>query len=271
MDAISDGSTTVVAGIMEHIEAAGVHSGDSACIVPPRTLTEEVIAKVEAWTIQLAEAIGVKGLLNVQYVVKDGHVKVIEANPRASRTIPYLSKAIGHPLAKYAALIAAGKTLEEIGFTKPPKPEVYAVKEVVLPFEKFRGVIPVLGPEMRSTGESMGIDVDPDAAFFKAQLGAGTKLPSHGKVLCLGTGSELEQEVAACGFDVVHDWDEAEDSEGPALVIDLTASMTLRRAMQQGVPYVTTAEAASWSVRAAAYHRDHESIQITALQDLRFS
>ncbi len=271
VDAISDGTTTVVAGIMEHIEAAGVHSGDSACIVPPRTLSPEVVAQVEAWTIKLAEAIGVKGLLNVQYVVKDGQVKVIEANPRASRTIPYLSKAIGHPLAKYAALIAAGKTLPEIGFSKPPQPDVYAVKEVVLPFEKFRGVIPVLGPEMRSTGESMGIDRDPDAAYFKAQLGAGTTLPTHGKVLCLGTDDALEREVAACGFEAVHDWDEADGSEAPALVVDLTGSMTLRRAMQEGVPYVTTREAAAWSLHAAAYHRDHPDATITALQDLRFS
>ena len=239
--------------------------------MPPRTLSPEVVAQVEAWTIKLAEAIGVKGLLNVQYVVKDGQVKVIEANPRASRTIPYLSKAIGHPLAKYAALIAAGKTLPEIGFSKPPQLDVYAVKEVVLPFEKFRGVIPVLGPEMRSTGESMGIDRDADAAYFKAQLGAGTKLPTHGKVLCLGTDDALEGEVAACGFEAVHDWDEADGSEAPALVVDLTGSMTLRRAMQEGVPYVTTRDAAAWSLHAAAYHRDHRDATITALQDLRFS
>src|SRR5690606_11336177 len=147
VDALCDGSVVVVAGIMEHVEAAGIHSGDSACITPPVSLPAAALAAITQHTEKLALAIGVRGLINVQYVYLDGVVYVIEANPRASRTIPYLSKAIGHPLAKYAALIAAGKSLTEIGFTSTPKPVFYSVKEAVLPFLKFSGVAPVLGPE----------------------------------------------------------------------------------------------------------------------------
>src|SRR5690606_20814749 len=131
-----------------------------------------------------------KGLLNVQYVIKDGTVYVIEANPRASRTIPYLSKAIGHPLAKYAALVSAGRTLAQIGFTTAPRPSVYSVKEAVLPFLKFKGVLPVLGPEMRSTGESMGIDADPHLAYYRAALGAGARLPDAEVARLIGDGLE---------------------------------------------------------------------------------
>src|SRR5699024_2644234 len=128
VDAVSDGETTVVAGLMEHIEGAGVHSGDSACITPPVTLSPQVISRIEEYTVKLTEAIGVRGLVNFQFLVRGGEVLVIEANPRSSRTIPYLSKAIGHPLAKYAALIAAGQTLKEIGFTETPRPKHFSVK-----------------------------------------------------------------------------------------------------------------------------------------------
>ena len=133
VDALSDGVTTVVAGIMEHVELAGVHSGDSATITPPVNLSERAVSIIEEYTVKLAEAIGVRGLINVQYVVRGDEVLVVEANPRASRTVPYLSKAVNHPLAKYAALIAAGRSLQEIGFTSKPKPRSTA-KEVVLPF-----------------------------------------------------------------------------------------------------------------------------------------
>ena len=138
VDALADGERVVVAGVMEHIEGAGVHSGDSACITPPVTLSGEVIRTLHDYSVRLAEAIGVRGLINIQYVIKDETVMVIEANPRASRTVPYLSKAIGHPLAKYAALIAAGRTLADLGFTETPQPEFYSAKEVVLPFLKFK-------------------------------------------------------------------------------------------------------------------------------------
>ena len=197
VDAISDGETTVVAGIMEHIEGAGIHSGDSACITPPVTLSADVIASIRDYSVRLADAIGVRGLINIQYVIKQGEVFVIEANPRASRTIPYLSKAIGHPLAKYAALIAAGRTLKELGFTETPVPRLYSVKEVVLPFLKFRNILPVLGPEMRSTGESMGISHDPALAYLKAELAAGVALPSGGRVRLIG--DDLDALARAAG------------------------------------------------------------------------
>jgi len=148
----------------------------------PVHLGEEVLERVRDYTRKLALAIGVRGLLNVQYAVKDGVVYVLEANPRASRTVPFVSKAIGHPLAKYAALIAVGRTLEDLGFTEDPTPSLYAAKEVVIPWIKFPGVIPWLGPEMRSTGESMGLDEDPYLAYYKAELGAGQVLPLSGVV-----------------------------------------------------------------------------------------
>lgn len=181
VDALCDGERVVVAGIMEHIERAGVHSGDSATILPPISLTPEQLETVKAYTRKLALAVGVKGLINVQYAIKDGAVYILEANPRASRTVPFVSKAIGHPLAKYAALIAVGRTLEELGFTEDPTPGFYSVKEVLIPWLKFPGVIPVLGPEMRSTGESMGIDTDPYLAYYRAELGwaSGCRFPAR--------------------------------------------------------------------------------------------
>jgi carbamoyl-phosphate synthase large subunit len=250
VDALSDGRTTVVAGIMEHIEGAGVHSGDSATVTPPVGLTSEAIATISDYTVRLAEAIGVRGLINVQYVVRGSEVLVIEANPRASRTIPYLSKAIGHPLAKYAALIAAGRTLEEIGFTTTPEPRLYSVKEVVLPFLKFPGVAPRLGPEMRSTGESMGISPDPYLAYYKAQLGAGVRLPLEGRVRLNGTGlAEVENGFRALGFEIVLGT-EAADEPDYDLLIDTSAGPEARKALEAGIAYVTTREAAEWTAKA---------------------
>ncbi|MEX2543390.1 MAG: carbamoyl-phosphate synthase large subunit [Trueperaceae bacterium] len=253
VDALSDGHTTVVAGIMEHIEGAGVHSGDSATITPPVGLSDQALTSISDYTVRLAEAIGVRGLINVQFVVRGDEVLVIEANPRASRTIPYLSKAIGHPLAKYAALIAAGKTLDEIGFTTTPVPRLYSVKEVVLPFLKFAGVIPRLGPEMRSTGESMGISPDPHLAYYKAQLGAGVRLPLTGRVRFTGPGLEaLQCEFQEMGFEVVAGTDGTDSEPGYDLLIDTDVGREARAALEAGIPYVTTVEAARWSMRAIA-------------------
>lgn len=267
VDALADGERVVVAGIMEHIEGAGVHSGDSACITPPVSLSDEVIATLHDYSTRLARAIGVRGLINLQFVVKGGEVLVIEANPRASRTVPYLSKAIGHPLAKYAALIAAGKTLAEIGFTETPTPSVYSVKEAVLPFLKFAGVTPVLGPEMRSTGESMGIDPDPYMAYYKALLGANVRLPTSGTVALIGEGLEVVgAELCELGFSVT----KAPEGAGEpayALLIATTATPELRRALEAGVPIVTTPEAARWTVRALRAAQ-RGTLEVRPLQEL---
>jgi len=269
VDAVSDGETTVVAGIMEHIEGAGIHSGDSACITPPVTLSAAAVATIRDYSVRLADAIGVRGLINIQYVIKDGEVFVIEANPRASRTIPYLSKAIGHPLAKYAALIAAGRKLADLGFTETPDPQLYSVKEVVLPFLKFGTILPVLGPEMRSTGESMGISPDPALAYFKAELAAGVTLPASGRIRLIGDGLEtLARRLCALGFEVERGAEPGAAGDDPdyALLVDLTHTTELRRALENGVPYATTLQAASWMVDAMAAAKGG-TLAVRALQD----
>jgi carbamoyl-phosphate synthase large subunit len=183
VDAICDGERVVIGGIMEHIEQAGIHSGDSACSIPPYSLTKPVIDEILDSTRRLALELGVRGLMNVQYAVKSGRLFVIEVNPRASRTVPFVSKAIGRPLAKLAALVMGGKTLEELEFTEEIWPRHYSVKEAVFPFVKFPGADTLLGPEMKSTGEVMGIDSDFGRAFGKAQIQAGNSLPTAGAVL----------------------------------------------------------------------------------------
>lgn len=183
VDAVSDGQDVVIGGIMEHIELAGVHSGDSACSLPPRSLTHAVQEEIRHQTAALARELHVVGLMNVQYAIKNGEVYVLEVNPRASRTVPFVSKAIGAPLAKIAARVMAGKTLREIGFTKEIIPAHVSVKEAVFPFIKFPGVDTVLGPEMKSTGEVMGIDTSFPMAFAKSQIAAGTLLPVQGAAL----------------------------------------------------------------------------------------
>src|SRR5262249_22316218 len=153
VDAISDGETVVIGGVMEHVEHAGIHSGDSACALPPRTLSAEIQRELIRETKMLARELGVVGLINVQYAIFDGRVYILEVNPRASRTIPFVSKAIGVPLAKLAALVMAGKKLSELNFTSERIPRHVAVKESVFPFARFPGVDTILGPEMKSTGE----------------------------------------------------------------------------------------------------------------------
>jgi carbamoyl-phosphate synthase large subunit len=182
VDAISDGRTTIIGGMMEHIEEAGIHSGDSACVLPPYSISKANIDEMAAATRALAKELNVIGLMNIQFGIMDEKVYVIEVNPRASRTIPFVSKATGVPLAKLATKVMLGKTLAELGLTREVIPTHYSVKEAVMPFDRFAKVDPVLGPEMKSTGEVMGIDNDLGAAFAKAQLGAGQKLPTSGTV-----------------------------------------------------------------------------------------
>jgi carbamoyl-phosphate synthase large subunit len=182
VDALSDGTRTIVAGVMEHIEEAGIHSGDSACAIPPYSLGQEIIEELRRQTRLLAEALNVCGLMNIQFAVKDGAIYVLEVNPRASRTVPFVSKATGLNLAQLASRVMAGETLDSLNVHDDPVPHYTSVKESVFPFAKFPGVDIVLGPEMRSTGEVMGIDIDFPAAFAKAQLAASTILPQSGTV-----------------------------------------------------------------------------------------
>ena len=182
VDAICDGTTTVVAGIMEHIEEAGIHSGDSACILPPLTLSASLLELIEKQTKMLAAELGVVGLMNIQYAVKDGMLYVLEVNPRASRTVPFVSKALGVPLAKIATKVMLGKSLQELGFTQTIKPKHVSVKEAVFPFNRFPEVDILLGPEMKSTGEVMGIDQSFGLAFAKSQMAAGFKMPTSGSI-----------------------------------------------------------------------------------------
>lgn len=182
VDAISDGSDVVIGGIMEHIEEAGVHSGDSACSLPPFSISEDIIRSIRQQTISMADELGVIGLINIQFAVKDNIVYVLEVNPRASRTVPFVSKTIGVPLAKLAAKVISGRKLKDLGFTKEVEFRHVAVKEAVFPFSKFPGVDTLLGPEMKSTGEVMGIDMDFSTAFAKAQTAASPALPLTGTV-----------------------------------------------------------------------------------------
>ncbi|MDN6682217.1 MAG: carbamoyl-phosphate synthase large subunit, partial [Enterobacterales bacterium] len=183
VDAICDGERVLIGGIMEHIEQAGVHSGDSACSLPAYTLSQEIQDVMRVQAEKLAMELGVRGLMNVQFAVKDNEVYLIEVNPRAARTVPFVSKATGVPLAKVAARVMAGQTLAQQGVTKEVIPPYYSVKEVVLPFNKFPGVDPILGPEMRSTGEVMGVGRTFAEAFSKAMLGSQSKVKTPGRAL----------------------------------------------------------------------------------------
>jgi carbamoyl-phosphate synthase large subunit len=182
VDSISDGRITVIGGVMEHIEEAGIHSGDSTCVLPPHTLSTGLVDEIKRATKAMAKELDVRGLMNVQYAIKDDKVYVLEVNPRASRTVPFVSKAIGVPLAKLATKIMCGMTLEELGFTEEVAPPYFSVKAPVFPFNKFPGSDITLGPEMRSTGEVMGIDLDLGNAFVKAYQAAGLKLPKSGRI-----------------------------------------------------------------------------------------
>jgi carbamoyl-phosphate synthase large subunit len=208
VDCLCDGKDTFIAGIMEHIEEAGIHSGDSACSLPSHSLPDEVIGQIERETRDLALALDVVGLMNVQYAVKDGQVYVLEVNPRASRTVPFVAKVIGRPVAGIAARIMNGEPLASFGL-RPVELGHVAVKEAVFPFARFPGVDPVLGPEMRSTGEVMGIDRDYALAFAKSQIGSGNQLPLNGTVFVSVRDADKSgivapiRELAHAGFRIV--------------------------------------------------------------------
>ena len=291
VDAIADGTDVVVAGVLQHIEEAGVHSGDSACSIPPYSLSPEIIAEIERQTAVLARALSVVGLMNIQFAVKDGAVYLIEVNPRASRTVPFVAKAIGVPIAKIAARVMAGEKLADL----PPIDRhiaYFAVKEAVFPFNRFPGVDPVLSPEMKSTGEVMGIDRDFTVAFAKSQLGAGAVLPERGTVFVSvkdGDKTVIEPGVRAlveAGFAVVATGGTADHlaraglpvtkvnkvAQGRPHIVDLVEdgmvdlvfnttegwqslkdSAPIRRVtLARKVPYFTTAAAAVEAARAIA-------------------
>ena len=202
VDCLSDGHRTVIGGVMQHIEEAGIHSGDSACVIPPHSLPKEVIDEIKRQTRVLAKALNVKGLMNIQFAVTglnpDGTtseepvVYILEANPRASRTIPFVSKATGVPLARLASLVMVGKTLDELGVADEVVPTHYSVKESVFPFNKFPGIDIILGPEMKSTGEVMGSDVRMPMAFAKAQMAANAPLPTKGTIFLSVSGKDKQ-------------------------------------------------------------------------------
>ncbi len=305
VDAICDGKRVVIGGIMEHIEEAGVHSGDSACTLPPVSLKQETIAEVMRQTKTLALELKVKGLINIQYAIKDDEIYVLEVNPRASRTIPFVSKAIGVPLAKLAAKVMTGMTLDGLGFTKEVRPKHYSVKEAVFPFLKFPSVDTILGPEMLSTGEVMGIADEAGIAYAKSQIAAGNALPTSGTVLISvkdddkKKATEVARRLHQMGFKIVatkgtcitliHNNIPAEFvlkvSEGRPNIIDsiingqvdliinttigkqtVSDSFSIRRtALDKQVPYVTTIRAAT-AVAKAIDALKKERIGVKALQ-----
>ncbi|QJU59739.1 carbamoyl-phosphate synthase large subunit [Sphingomonas sp. AP4-R1] len=304
VDAICDGTDVVIAGVMQHIEEAGVHSGDSACSLPPHSLPKNIVAEIERQADALARALNVKGLMNVQFAVKDGEVYLIEVNPRASRTVPFVAKAVGAPIAKIAARVMAGEKLAAL-----PKIDLdvkhSAVKEAVFPWARFPGVDPVLSPEMKSTGEVMGIDRDFATAFAKSQLGAGTVLPKSGTVFVSVKPSDKTvvepavRKLIDLGFEIVattgtaeylrehgltvetvnkvaqgrpHIVDRMKDGD-IALVLNTTEgwqslqdSKSIRASALQGrIPYFTTAAAGVAAVDAIAAMRDR-TLEVRSLQ-----
>jgi len=305
VDAISDGKRVVIGGIMEHIEEAGVHSGDSACSLPPVSINSKILAEIKKQTILLALELNVKGLINIQYAVKDGQIYILEVNPRASRTVPFVSKAIGVPLAKLAAKVMTGLTLDELGFTKEVQRDHFAVKEAVFPFLKFPGTDTLLGPEMLSTGEVMGISDDFGTAFAKSQMAAGNSLPIDGIVLFSVKDAdkpkavELARKMHEMGFKIVATKGTCIEfiknnipsefalkmTEGrPNIVdwiingkIDLIINTTIgkrsimdsfsirRNAIERQIPYVTTIRGAAAVVKAIDAI-SHKKISVKPLQ-----
>jgi carbamoyl-phosphate synthase large subunit len=305
VDAISDGEIVVVGGIMEHVEHAGIHSGDSACALPPTTLSAALQSELIAQTRMLARELGVIGLINIQYAIYAGEVYILEVNPRASRTIPFVSKAIGVPLAKYAALVMAGKKLTEIGFTTERVPAHVAVKESVFPFGRFPGVDTILGPEMKSTGEVMGIDTTFAMAFAKAELAASSNLPDAGRVFISVRDEDkpylepIARGLAAMGFDLIATRGTATHIrnlgldcevvnkvlEGSPHIVDAMKegrvamvvntpdasgtkdSFSIRRtALEMRLPYFTTMAGAKAAVEGI-HALKHEKFEVHALQD----
>jgi carbamoyl-phosphate synthase large subunit len=306
VDCVADGRSVVIGGLLQHIEEAGVHSGDSSMVLPAHALPPEVLAKIRSSTRALALELGVVGLMNVQFAIRGSAVYVLEVNPRASRTIPFVSKSIGVPLAQIAAKVMAGKTLAELGVEREIVPKHVAVKESVFPFAKFQGVDTLLGPEMRSTGEVMGIADSFPSAFLKAQLATGARLPDDGSVFVSvrdedkQAASELAYRLSRLGFAITatggtaqvleragvrservnkvyegrpHVVDRLRDGQ-IAMVINTTEgaqairdSYSLRRAtLMAGVPYFTTIAAASAAVAAIEARRE-SAMTVRSLQE----
>ena len=309
VDALADGEDVHVGGIMQHVEEAGVHSGDSACVIPPLSLGEEMLEEIRETTARIALELGVVGLINVQYGIAAGELFVIEANPRASRTVPFVSKATGTPLAKVAARLMLGERLAEMDLPEPPAGHI-SVKEAVLPFARFAGVDSVLGPEMKSTGEVMGIAADFPTAFAKAQAAAGVTLPNEGAVFITVTDIDkpAATQIAArfhdLGFEVIATRGTAQSiasmgvpatrinklGEGSPNVVDLirerrcdlvintpTGSgaradgQAIRTAaVRHGIPCVTTMTGASAAARAIAAQKQGEA-GVLSLQEIHGS
>ena len=299
VDAIADGERVVIGGIMEHIEMAGVHSGDSACSIPPRTLSPEVQAEIRRQAVALATALKVRGLMNVQFAVKGEEVYILEVNPRASRTVPFVSKAIGVSLAKLAARVMVGRKLDEMGFTEEIVPTHVSVKESVLPFNKFAGVDTLLGPEMKSTGEVMGIDHSFSKAYAKAQMAGGMRLPDSGTAFFSlpdehrEGAARIARSMAALGFkivatggtaaffqgqaipvEIVHDVEETLQHGAVAMVINTHANESYRKdgylvrrnALDRQIPYFTTLAGAEAALEAIEFLKGGE-LTVQPLQE----
>lgn len=306
VDALCDGKDVIIGGVMEHIEEAGIHSGDSACSLPPYSLSKEIIDEIKRQSKELALELGVIGLMNVQFAVKKDEIYILEVNPRGSRTVPFVSKTTGVPLAKIAAKVMTGRTLKELGITTEAQIKHVAVKEAVFPFDKFPGVDTILGPEMKSTGEVMGIDNDFGRAYAKAQAASNNKLPLAGKIVIsirdkdkLGI-CDLVKRLYAAGFTVIATKGTAEFlsekghivevinkvNEGRPHIVDLIKnkevvfvintvsgaqaqkdSMSIRRsALQYGVPYTTTVSGAK-AVVTAIEQLQKKKINIKSIQE----
>jgi carbamoyl-phosphate synthase large subunit len=306
VDAISDGETIVVAGIMQHIEEAGIHSGDSACSIPTRSIPEDVLKRLKEQTKAIAKELNVIGLMNIQYAIKGKDIYLLEVNPRASRTIPYVSKSIGVPLAKLAAKVMVGRKLKELGFTETKELNYYSVKESVFPFVKFPNTDVILGPEMKSTGEVMGIDTTFWRAYYKAQMGAGNRLPTKGKVFISIKDSVKDQilpvakKLYELGFEIIatkgtHKFLNDNNipaqlilkvQEGRPNIVDLIKNRevnfiinvpegkksrldadSMRRAMlNYNIPFVTTVEAAEASVNGIKQYLE-TGITVKSIQE----
>ncbi|MBP8173990.1 MAG: carbamoyl-phosphate synthase large subunit, partial [Aeromonadaceae bacterium] len=238
VDAICDGEQVVIGGIMEHIEQCGIHSGDSGCSLPPYTLSQDVQDRIRDQVRKLAMELGVVGLMNVQFAIKEDEIYLIEVNPRAARTVPFVSKATGAPLAKIAARVMAGQSLAEQGFTKEIIPPFYSVKEVVLPFNKFPGVDPLLGPEMRSTGEVMGAGDTFAEAYAKAQLGANSAIPRSGRVL-LSVRNGDKQRVVDLASKLIEAGFELDATHGTAVILgEASINPRLVNKVHEGRPHI---------------------------------
>ncbi len=311
VDAVADPTAVVIGGIMQHIESAGVHSGDSACVLPPYQISDANLNELRSHTRALARALNVVGLMNIQFAIQGEDVFIIEVNPRASRTVPFVSKAIGVPLAKVAVRAMVGRTLAEQGFTREVPINHIAVKEAVLPFNKFPGVDTVLGPEMKSTGEVMGIDTDFGLSFQKAQLGAGVRLPQEGTVFLSvndrdkeglipiaqqlsdmnfrliatgGTCAFLKSHNIACNrifkiqegrpniLDAIKNGEISLMINTPAGEQSQAADPEIRKAaVQYGLPYTTTLSGAAAAVAGIQSLKNNSTIRIRSLQDFHTS